>query len=210
MKLEIIFWLAIAAIYILQSLAAKRKQQAELPPGDYPEDREHWERDEEPLPDDLQTALGEIGRILRGEEPTSARPSTSPSPEMPSARHQQRLERPLPSRTEELQGSVSRIPPSRPTSRIPKGPLPSMAGSPVVSGAESGIFYDEAFEKQTQDTFRSPIITHDHHYSFQPPSKGAVENEAVINVPELSDPEALKRAFVTTEILSSPVSRRRR
>lgn len=208
MKLDIIFWLAIAAIYILQSLAAKRKQQAELPPPEYPEERDPWEMEEEPLPDDLQTALGEIGRILRGEEPPPQNPA--PSRTSPSTVHQQRLERPLPSRTEELQGSVSRIPPPKSPPRIPKGPLPSLANSPVVKGAESGVFYDEAFEKRGMDTFRSPIITHDHQYSFQSPAKAANGDEAVINVPDLSDPEALKRAFVTSEILSPPVSRRRR
>ncbi len=60
MELDVLFWLAIAAIYILQSIASKRRQ----PSGPVPEQAGDSARE---MPPDLQEALGEIGRVLRGD-----------------------------------------------------------------------------------------------------------------------------------------------
>ena len=57
MELDVLFWLAIAAIYILQSIASKRRQ----PSGPVPEQAGDSARE---MPPDLQEALGEIGRTF--------------------------------------------------------------------------------------------------------------------------------------------------
>ena len=194
MDLDFLFWLAILAIYILQAVASKRKQQQ----GGFPE-QEGASPDE--VPDDLQTALGEIGRILRGEtDPTPAppqAPAPRPSPSQASA------PRPLPS-----QPPAPYPPPSR-TSR-PLGPAlpPKRSPSPFDRTIKAGKFYDEPFEQKTAKTFRTPVITHDHEFEFRPAAE--VPAAPVVSVPDLSDPQALRDAFVASEILGPPVSRRRR
>lgn len=169
MDLDFLFWLAILAIYVLQAVASKRKQQqGKLP--------ELSEPREDGVPDDLQSALGEIGRILRG-EPDPAPMQAPPPP--------QRVNRPL-----------------APT------PLPKRKTATFPAGMETGKFYDEPFEKRSTRTFKAPVITHEHQFDFQ---KAAEEPAApVIEVPDLTSPQVLRDAFVASEILGEPVSRRRR
>ncbi|MDE2997243.1 MAG: hypothetical protein OXT73_11005 [Bacteroidota bacterium] len=179
MELDILFWLAIAAIYIIQSIASRRKQVPGGPDG------MPVERDGEELPEDLETALGEIGRILRGESP-EIQPRRAPEPG-PVDFHGQPL------------------PPPKPVQR----PKPKATPS-EWKGASSGesTFYDEAFENRRAPLFKAPVITHDHTFSFQSPDED--EESKAIDLPDLKSKEALKQAFITTEILSPPVSRRRR
>ena len=179
MELDILFWLAIAAIYIIQSIASRRKQVPGGPDG------MPVERDGEELPEDLETALGEIGRILRGESPEL---QPKPAPESgPVDFHGQPLPPPKPAQ------------PPRPKA------VPS-----EWKGAKAGEekFYDEAFEKRRTPLFNEPVITHDHTFSFQSP--GEEEESKAVDLPDLKSKDALKQAFITTEILSPPVSRRRR
>lgn len=170
MDLDFLFWLAILAIYILQAVASKRKQQqGGLPEASAPPVDE--------APDDLQTALGEIGRILRGEPDPMPVPAPAPPPP--------RANRPL-----------------APAS------LPKRKPIPFQEGIEAGKFYDEPFEKRSATTFHAPVITHDHQFDFQ---KAAEEPAApVVPVPDLSSPRVLRDAFLASEILGTPVSRRRR
>lgn len=174
MDLDFLFWLAILAIYILQAVASKRKQQQ----GGLPEAAPELAED---VPDDLQTALGEIGRILRGE--SLERPEPVPTAPAPPP------QRPLPPRP------LS-------STKLPQRP------SKPFRGMETGKFYDDPFEKRTATTFKAPVITHDHHFDFQ---KAAEEPAApVVTVPDLTSPQILRDAFVASEILGEPVSRRRR
>jgi hypothetical protein len=174
MDLDFLFWLAILAIYILQAVASKKKQQQ----GGLPDASEI---DQEDVPDDLQTALGEIGRILRGEPDPLPAPAPRPTPPP--------VQRPLPQR------------PLASTKLPKKSPAP-------FRGMETGKFYDDPFEKRGATTFKSPLITHDHQFDFQ---KAAQEPSApVVTVPNLTSRQALRDAFVASEILGTPVSRRHR
>ena len=182
MELDVLFWLAIAAIYILQSIASKRRQ----PSGPVPEQAGDSARE---MPPDLQEALGEIGRVLRGDpfEPAAeSRRLPEPHYELEAA--------PLPEPT--------RL-------NAPKKTDRSRKPSPYYDTVKSKpVFYDQAFEEQTSDTFAAPIITHDHEFSFQDPVKQA-PSEASTAAPDLKDQMVSRQAFIAAEVLAPPLSKRK-
>lgn len=176
MELDILFWLAIAAIYILQSLASKRRQ----PGGPTPEGGEvPGGARESDLPPDLQEALGEIGRVLRG-DPFEPEPLPEPHYEV----------KPEPARLSEHKSS-----PARETAPFSDN---------VVS---SPVFYDQAFEEQKTGTFHAPVITHDHEFSFRDP-EDAKRNEFKVTRPDLKDQMVSRQAFIAAEVLAPPLSKR--
>lgn len=180
MELDILFWIAIAAIYILQSLASKRRKPDEAIPG-----QEASENEE--LPTDLQQALGEIGRVLRG-EPTEAQRLPEPHYDVESARPSEPVRQPVPQKA-----------PS--SSRKPAKP-------PFYDNLKSSpVFYDQAFEEQTTDTFAAPVITHDHEFSFQDPDKSE-QGEKGTAAPDLKDHMVSRQAFIAAEVLAPPLSKR--
>ena len=180
MDLDFLFWLAIAAVYILQAIASKRRKAGAPPIEEDPEARSE-------VPSELEEALGEIGRVLRGEPIES---STLPEPHYEVDVEPRSYEPPVLTRT-----------PSSPSQRTKK---PFGLGSEL---AASPIFYDQAFEEQTADTFHQPIITHDHVFSFKEAS--AIKEAApVVERPDLRDHLVSRQSFIAAELLAPPLSKR--
>lgn len=192
MDSEILFWLFLAAVYILQALASKRKKTGPLPSGQTPDA-------EADMPSDLDDALGEIGRVLRGEAPRET-PAQQPAPSakpssLPEPHYQVEPERPARRKFEPVPVS-SRKSPSEPLELGGK-----LAASP--------IFYDQAFENQTADTFRAPIITHDHVFGFRKP-KIKEDTTHEVERPDLRDHMVSRQSFIAAELLAPPLSKRGR
>ena len=185
MELDILFWIAIAAVYILQSIASRRRQ----PTGPAPE---QGDVPSEELPSELQEALGEIGRVLRGEsvEPQPGAPSLpEPHYEVETAR----------------ESMLARLPQRQSASSPARTSAPSVFYDSLPKKA---VFYDQAFEEQTSDTFSAPVITHDHDFSFQDPD-GNPAPVAVTSTPNLKDHMVSRQSFIAAEVLAPPLSKRR-
>ena len=176
MDSEILFWLFLAAIYILQALASKKKK-----PGQQPTDTtlEGQQR----MPSELEEALGEIGRVLRGEVDDAPTPVPVPTPA-----------------------------PSTAASPAPKPQRPIQTQRPLkLSGKRSArpVFYDQAFEDQKGETFKAPIITHDHVFAFSHPDERQPSAPRVER-PDLRDHLVSRQSFIAAELLAPPLSKRGR
>lgn len=204
MDSEILFWLFLAAVYILQALASKRKKTGPPAPGESPESSSE-------MPSELEEALGEIGRVLRGEpigeqggqtaessgsvSDGGPRQRTSAAPTLPEPHYQVETERPAQRRAE----PVIRSPRSSPSEPIDLGGR--LTASPV--------FYDQAFEDQTTDTFNAPVITHDHVFGFKDPKKKE-DTTPKVSRPDLRDHMVSRQSFIAAELLAPPLSKRGR
>lgn len=178
MDSEILFWLFLAAIYILQALASKKKK-----PGQQPADStlEGQQR----MPSELEEALGEIGRVLRGEVDDAPAPARVPTPA------------PTPSTT---------------ATPAPAPQLPTRSQRPLKPNEKRSarpVFYDQAFEDQKGETFKAPIITHDHVFAFSDPDEKQVSKPRVER-PDLRDHLVSRQSFIAAELLAPPLSKRGR
>jgi hypothetical protein len=184
MDSEILFWLFLAAIYILQALASKKKK-----PGQQPADTtlEGQQR----MPSELEEALGEIGRVLRGEVDDVPTPAPAPAPV------------PTPARTP--------VPSTAPTS-APKPQRPTQTQRPLKPNEKRSarpVFYDQAFEDQKGETFKAPVITHDHVFAFSDPDEKQPSTPRVER-PDLRDHLVSRQSFIAAELLAPPLSKRGR
>ncbi len=180
MDSEILFWLFLAVIYILQALASKKKK-----PGQQPDDTtlEGQQR----MPSELEEALGEIGRVLRGEMDDAPAPAPVPAPA------------PTPA-------------PSATASSAPKPQRPTQTQRPVNLNKKRSarpVFYDQAFEDQKGETFKAPIITHDHVFAFSDPDEKQPSTPRVER-PDLRDHLVSRQSFIAAELLAPPLSKRGR
>ncbi len=185
MDSEILFWLFLAVVYILQALASKRKRPQNPVPENAPQSQES-------MPSELEQALGEIGRVLRGEE----QPPSLPEPhyEVPEPSPEPVRQRMEPS-------------PVRRSSMIEKRRTkpPEMLAESV---SPSAVFYDQAFENLKGDTFNAPVITHDHESSFKEPG-AKPDDYRVVTRPNLADHMVSRQAFIAAEVLAPPLSKRK-
>ncbi|MDA0685084.1 MAG: hypothetical protein O2797_01890 [Bacteroidetes bacterium] len=216
MKSDILFWLAIFAVYIFQAYVARKKKKAaqqSLPSyGEAPapmQGAESWERSGPPYSSDsstevvtgLESALSEISRMLQGDEPRQAgMPETSQSPD---GDFHERLH---PSRNPE--SAVAKTVKSATRLESAKSPFREFRSA----GHETGErFYDDSFEKKGRE-FHAPVITHDHVYDFggYEKSGGALTpaKKPIPAQPDLTDPQRLREAFIAAEILGKPISKR--
>ena len=180
MDLDFLFWLAIAVVYILQAIASKRRKAGDPTAEQDPDDRTD-------MPSELEEALGEIGRVLRGDPVDS---NALPEPHYEVEQQPRPSEQPVPAQK-----------PSSPSRRAiePLGLSGALASSP--------IFYDQAFEDQTADTFHKPIITHDHVFSFKDAPK-KTDSTPVVERPDLRDHLVSRQSFIAAELLAPPLSKR--
>jgi len=183
MEFDLIFWLAIVAIYIFQAIAGRKKKpqpQDQIPPADGVPDQ-HWEQTASEPPADIEEALSEIGRLLRGEEP-KARPRPEPVAVEPEP-----------------------------------APLPTLAPAPArpaptrqreFRNSESSRTYDDPFERKSK-TFKAPVITHDHEFSFSDPAEiDRSRKSSPTPAPDLTTAARSREALIAAEILAPPVSKR--
>jgi len=194
MDSEILFWLFLAAIYILQALASKKKKSGPQT-GDGPVEGQRE------MPSELEEALGEIGRVLRGE--VEEQPAPAPARQTPA-----RKERTLPEPHYQVE-TEERAPLQPEWSGKARTPGPA---APVDLGgrlAKSPIFYDQAFEDQKADTFKAPIIVHDHQFAFSDPKKPQ-RTEPHVERPNLRDHLVSRQSFIAAELLAPPLSKRGR
>lgn len=182
MDLDFLFWLAIAAVYLLQAIASKRRKAGAPSPDQDPDGHAD-------IPSELEEALGEIGRVLRGDPADS---NTLPEPHYEVKVEPRERERPA-------------------LAQKPSSPSRSTMEPLGLGGklADSPIFYDQAFEDQTGDTFTQPIITHDHVFSFKDAAK-KTDTTPVVERPDLRDHMVSRQSFIAAELLAPPLSRRGR
>ena len=189
MDSNLLFWLFLAAIYILQAMASRKKNTGEPPVDGTPEAQQE-------MPSELELALGEIGRVLRGEVEGPSAPQPVPT--------QRRAPEPT--------AAPTKAPTSRELERTAQRPRPSM-DSREGRLTQSPIFYDQAFEDRTADTFKAPIITHDHVFAFSDPKEAQQARrsaEEPVQRPDLRDHMVSRQSFIAAELLAPPLSKRGR
>lgn len=180
MDLDIIFWIAIAAIYLLQGFIGRKKPQ-QGPVGQSPDG---LDPSAESSPE-MDSALEEIRSILTGE------PLRRTESQPPSDPPTQATRRPAPPRAQEVE-----LPPAHWETF---GDMEF--GQPPTPGSESGAndpfkAQQKAKAKQTAKPKPEPVL--------EPLSQ---EHDATLH--PATDIAAMRKAVVLSEILRPPVSKRR-
>lgn len=238
MKSDLIFWLAIVAVYVLQAIASRKKKKAaessHYPDGlSIPEmeetsaDQARGSSSSPEVVTDIESALSEISRMLQGDDrPVQTPKKTEQAAEPVRQSKQTAIQRAKSESASDMDfhertrpgKKLEPVAPSRtsPLKKVPYVPL-SQAPRPEFrpAGTKSkSKFYDDAFEKRVGGEFHAPEITHNHVYDFGGYDKsgkalGSSENPPVAP-PDLTHPKRLREAFIAAEIFGKPISKRHR
>ena len=238
MKSDLIFWLAIAAVYVLQAVASRKKKKAAelsqspdgLPIPPMEESYAGGETNETSSPGvvtDIESALSEISRMLQGEDSHVQSPHKNEEKQRfnPGTAKEETLysrqtsesnvdfhERTRPGRRTDPVSSPRTLPLKK-APYVPgsKAPRPEFRSAGTMG---KRTFFDDAFENSGAGEFHAPVITHDHEYDFGGYDKsgkalGSSENPPVAS-PDLTHPKRLREAFIAAEIFGKPISKRHR
>jgi len=186
MKFEVVFWLAILAVWFFQALAGKKKREAKK---NLPAPAEQG-----PAGSDFKSALDEISKILQGET----------QPDGPD------FSIPLPHHAEEAASAPGAPSVSAPSTT--ERPVLIERHDFRKRTREPSAFYDESFEQKSGSTFHAPDIVHDHDYDYsafkKEEKKAKSELGSMVNH-DLHDKAKTREAFVLSELLGPPLSKKK-
>lgn len=202
MELDIIFWIAIAAIYLLQGfLGRKKPQQGPVgQPGERPADHSRTSDSRSATSSsEMDSALEEIRSILTG-EPIARREAP---PQHEPAHEPQRQPAREPARS-------SKIEPAREVV-LPPAHWETLDDTESTSWTESARTNPPKPLRSSAPAQKAPLRATPKEKMLEPieldPIEDPIGNSATLHPP--TDIAAMRKAVVLSEILRPPVSRRR-